>query len=122
MKQRILVILLVITAPLFLVSCEKQRERTVFGKIVYNDNKEPVNKGQFKLYLSSTSFKGASSQRKEIEYPFTTETDGSFRVLIQSKSNQSLYIRPTSSLGEIWYGDFSKKQLEINAGTIEIAR
>lgn len=120
--KKIAVLITIISIAIFIGSCKKQREITISGKIIYKDTKQPASLTQFTICVEEKSGIIANTKAKEKPYTFTTDNNGSFKVVCEGKDKQALSIGYECNGTYYWYGSVSKKDLSIDAGVIEADR
>lgn len=102
---------------LLVSSCEKTKQRALYGKVVNKYTKEPVSVVTFSLVVTHHA-SGMHGTEKNRQYSFATDSNGTFKLMFDANSNETLSIGYPG--GPIcWAKDIGRKDLAINAGTIE---
>lgn len=115
--SKVMLLLPLVVFTLSIVSCEKSRQRTLYGKIIHADTKEPVNNRKYELAV--TSYASGINETEEVrEYQFATDSNGDFQLIFEAISKETLMIGyPGGSI--YWSKSIGRKDISINTGTIE---
>ncbi len=105
-------------------SCNKYRQRQVFGTLLDSASQQPVVNKTYYLYVTIIG-SPLSSHRKTMDqrYYFKTDEHGYFKLVFESK-DQKIVIGnstpPAQGGPSYWTATPKKKEISINAGFVQV--
>lgn len=87
--RKIMLLLPLVVFTVSIVSCEKTRQRTLYGRIVQSNTKSPIVNGRYELAVTSYA-SGINGSENTKVYPFATDDNGEFRLIFDAKKKKHL--------------------------------